>query len=247
MIRWRRSVWMAYIAVLHVAFFLACWKTDILPRCGRRLGLLPPLPPVATAQLHYQHMLQFHDWMDGSVPPGSVMFLGDSLIQSLCVAAVAPDGVNYGIGGDTTGGLLYRMGHYHSLSRCRAAVIQVGVNDLSSFSNTDILRDYTHLLDAVSQPVIVCGLLPVNERDHEALTGYNIRIRALNRDLEQLCQRQSNRIFLDSGPHLADESGQLAASNHVGDGVHLSSTGYGIWISDLRHALEALLSQRVVE
>lgn len=30
MLRWRRSVWMGNIVVLHVAFFVACWRTDIV-------------------------------------------------------------------------------------------------------------------------------------------------------------------------------------------------------------------------
>lgn len=245
--RWRHGVWMAYIVALHAALFLACWKSDIVPRAGRRLGLLPPLPPAATTQSHYQRMLQFHDWIDGSVPQDSVLFLGDSMIQGLCVSAVTSDGVNYGIGGDTVGGLLHRLDHYRSLSRCRAVVLQIGVNDLSAFTNSEIVRDYTRLLDVLSLPVIVCGVLTVDERDRPPFADYNVRIRELNRDLEQLCHAHPQRLFVDSTSHLTDEAGQLTAANHVGDGVHLSPAGYQIWIGDLRDALESIAHDRAAK
>ncbi len=246
MIRWRRRLWWGYLAVLHAALLLMCWKTDILPRCGRRLGLLPPLPPAATAQDHYQRMVKFYDWMDGSVPQSSVLFLGDSLVQGLCVSAVTPDGVNYGIGGDTVGGLLHRLGHYRSLSRCRAVVLQVGVNDFSASSNAEIVRDYTRLLEAISLPVVVCGVLPVDERDRPLFAGYNTRIRELNHVLQQLCQTNRQRVFIDTTSRLTNETGQLASPYHVGDGIHLSPDGYQVWIYDLRQALEPM-PHRVTE
>src|SRR5262245_21550491 len=109
----KQPLWWSYLVLLHVVVLFACWKTDLLPRFGRRMGMLPPLPPAPAQRPVYQQIQAFQIKVDGNVPDGSVLFFGDSLVQGLCVVAVTPNAVNFGIGGDTTAGLLDRLPHYH--------------------------------------------------------------------------------------------------------------------------------------
>ncbi len=60
-------------------------------------------------------------------PDKSVVFVGDSLTQSLYVDAVARPSVNYGIGGDTTVGVLGRLPEYRSILCASAVVMAIGV------------------------------------------------------------------------------------------------------------------------
>jgi len=78
---------------------------------------------------HYHQMVTFHSHMDGNVPDDSVIFIGDSLTQGLCVSAVACPSVNYGIGNDTTLGVLQRISQYESIQRAKVVVIAIGIND----------------------------------------------------------------------------------------------------------------------
>lgn len=236
--QWKRRIWWGYLAFLHAIVLMACWKTDLLPRFGRRMGMLPPLPPTPAQHSFYQRMRSYHAAMDAHVPDGSVLFLGDSHVQGLCVTALTSNAVNFGIAGDTTAGLLDRLPHYPSLSRCRMVVLAIGVNDFDSFTNAEVLKNYRRLLEMVPVPIIVSAILPIDEREHPPLTGYNARIRDFNRDLAELCRERPQCKLINAGAQLMDAEGQLAPANHVGDGVHLSPAGYAIWIAALRTAFE---------
>jgi len=84
---------------------------------------------VAEQSYLYDALLPYHKRMDGSVPNKSVVFIGDSMVQALVTSAIANHTVNYGIGGDTIGGLTNRIPLYESMDSARAIVISVGVND----------------------------------------------------------------------------------------------------------------------
>src|ERR1700743_2784823 len=104
---------------------LGLLRPDWLRRLAKKLGLGNPYQ-----RWFYHQNVAFHRRVDVCVPDRAVLFLGDSFIQGLCVAEAADHGINYGIGGDTTEGLLSRLSVYASLARARAAVIAIGDNDL---------------------------------------------------------------------------------------------------------------------
>jgi len=179
--------------------------------------------------------------MDGNVPDGSVLFIGDSLVQGLCTDAVACPSVNYGIGQDTTIGVLTRLPQYRSLLRASALVLEIGANDMSRRDNQQIIENYRQILDAVprSTPVVCSAVLPVNERllsppDESAIA----RIRDFNALLEALCSADLRCVFVDPANRLVDADGNLAAALQDGDGVHPNSDGNRIWIDELRAALQ---------
>ncbi|MEN6429162.1 MAG: GDSL-type esterase/lipase family protein [Phycisphaerales bacterium] len=190
---------------------------------------------------HFRRMLRYHLRMDGNVPDGSVLFIGDSLVQGLCTDAVACPSVNYGIGQDTTVGVLTRLPQYRSLLRASALVLEIGANDMSRRDNQQIIENYRQILDAVprSVPVVCSAVLPVNERllsppDESA----NARIRDFNVLLETLCSADSRCVFVNPANRLVDADGNLAAALQDGDGVHPNSDGNRIWIDELRAALQ---------
>ena len=229
----------AYMILLHILVAAVLANTDFLQRTGSKIGLWTPSAEEPELSAHYHRMMQYHRHIDGSVLDGSVLFVGDSITQGLCVSAVADRAVNFGIGSDTTVGVLDRLPQYASLPRARSVVIAVGVNDLARRQNADILGNFTRILSSIPEHVrlIVSAVLPVDERADTGHRGYNSRIHELNAAVQKRCLSRINCSFFDSGNSLMDASGNLDGDYHVGDGVHLNPGGYAIWIDDLKKAM----------
>lgn len=194
---------------------------------------------------HYHRMLRYHLRMDGNVPDGAVVFVGDSLTQGLCADAVACPSVNYGIGSDTTVGVLERLPKYRCVSRASAVVLAIGSNDLDRRGDAEIIENFRRILAAVPQalPVVCSAVLPVNEPLLPASDrGANARISGLNAGLKALCEGDARCVFMDAGPRLVDSEGNLSTTLQDGDGVHLNCEGNRIWIEELRAAVRTARS-----
>jgi lysophospholipase L1-like esterase len=223
----------AYALVLHIAIVALVVRPDLVDRIGHRLGVPPPeLTP------HYHAMVAYHRRMDGSVPAGATVFIGDSLTQSLATSAVAEPSVNYGIGSDTTAGVLARLPHYASMNRAKAVVIAIGINDLRRRGDAELLANHRRIAAAVpaSTKLVLGALLPVDEA-HSRIGATNTRIAQINAALKALAAERPNTVFVDAGERLKDAAGQLAREFHTGDGVHLSTEGYARWIAALKPAI----------
>jgi lysophospholipase L1-like esterase len=231
----KKKMAIAYVACIHLLLAVVLVESDFLSRAKKAFGPATGGQPEITE--HFHRMLLYHSRMDGNVPDGAVVFIGDSLTQGLCVSAVIPLAVNYGIGSDTTAGVLERLATYRSVRRASAVVVAVGVNDMKFRSNEGILRNYAAIAARIPEnvPVVFSALLPLNETKRGKLkSGYPDRIRALNAGLEAFCNRSKRLFFLDVGPVLADGAGDLASEFDDGDGVHLNAKGNAIWIAGLR-------------
>ena len=233
----RRSVLIAYLVLIHGLLVLVLMKSDFLQKAGRKLGVTPQKQEIAE---HYKGMLSFHVRMDGNVPYQAVVFIGDSSIQGLYADAVACPSVSYGIGSDTTVGVLRRLPHYRSLTHASAVVLAIGGNDMKYRDNQAIVQNYRRILQAIPQgvPVVCSAVLPVNETMMTPGGFSNARIRSLNAALQSLCTSDPRCIFLDVGSKLVDSAGNLSASFQDGDGLHLNSAGNQIWIDELRDAVK---------
>ena len=202
----------------------------------------PPDPVRPEITDHYRTMVRYHQRVDGNVPDLAVVFIGDSLAQGLCTEAVACPSVNYGIGSDTTVGVLGRLPYYqHSLKRASAVVLAIGVNDLMFRDNAAIVTHYGRILRELPAGVrVVCSaLLPIHEgiyRPNQAVT--NARIRELNSALKALCADDHRCVFVDPRSGLTDPEGQLRMELQDGDGIHLNAAGNQVWIESLRAGLQ---------
>lgn len=187
---------------------------------------------------HYNQMVLFHNRVDKNVPQGVVAFVGDSITQGLAVSAVAPLAVNFGIGGDTTEGVLRRIDSLDSLKRSSIVVLAIGVNDLKHRSDAEIVSSYNKILHAMHNypSVLVSAILPVDEKVFQS-QGYNTRIAVLNKQILNACFDYENCSFLDVGDKLLNGAGQLDSNYHIGDGLHLNPEGYDVWIEGLKSAL----------
>lgn len=218
---------------IGIGFALA--RPDLLRRIERKLGR------DSRQSWFYNQNVAFHRRIDACVSDGAVLFIGDSFIQGLCVTEVTKDGINYGIGGDTTEGVLGRLPFYASLMRARAVVFTVGDNDLHrGRTEADVAANYRKIVAQVppSLPIFFCALTPyVDAPEHAEI---NRGIASLNQTLKELCASDSRCYLVTLDPALGDGRGGLRSEFADDDGVHLNGKGYRLWIEKLREALAAL-------
>lgn len=198
------------------------------------------------------------DRVDMNAPTGCVVFIGDSHIAGLYTDNIAIPSVNLGIGGDTTLGVLERIGHYQCIKTAKAVVIEVGVNDLQWRSEDQITTNlFSGVCYAVRRanptvPVFVCGVPPVCEERLKWQPVSNQRIDMLNSDYQLVCDRvgrELNLHFVDmmlgalghwnANPDLLWQEHDLPSLCDAGDGIHLNRAGYQVLEQLIREALIA--------
>lgn len=187
----------------------------------------------------HKRIVRYHKRISGNVPAGAVQYIGDSFVQGFTVSAVAAPAVNYGIGGDTTVGMLARIPQYGSLETARAIVLLGGFNDLWHRDEADIAKNFEKMLALIpaSRPVIIVGVFPTDPRVVAAFDGMNARIKSLNKGLAQVCADDARCRFVDIGGELVDAEGMLNPELHDGDGLHLNAAGNAVLIRALKDAL----------
>jgi lysophospholipase L1-like esterase len=235
----KSGIYRLYFLAIHIALALVLLKSDFLEKVDRKYDFGFTQNEITD---HYHRMLTYHSRMDSNVPEGSVIFIGDSLTQGLPVSAVAVPSVNYGIGSDTTLGVLKRIPEYLSINESAAVVVAAGINDMRRRSNEEIISNMGEISEAVpdSIPLIFSAVLPIDEQQKgPEREGWNQRIDSLNEQLSVFVEDEDNRYFVDAGDDLIDSERNLADQFHIGDGVHLSSEGNSIWIEHLKDTLRS--------
>ena len=230
----KKLSWYSYIVCVHIVIAVALAKTDFVDKVSEKFGILEP--PELTR--YYYRITAHHQRRDGSVPEGATIFIGDSITQGLATSAVSELSVNYGIGEDTTVGVIHRLPFYESIKSAKAIVIAIGLNDLLRRDNKRIVENYRSLIRLIPQDkkIVFSAVLPVDE-SVDAMEFSNKKIVELNQQLKLVAQSNKNTVFFDAGNLLMNESGNLDRNFHSGDGVHLSDEGYKIWVNQLRAAL----------
>jgi len=187
---------------------------------------------------HYYNMVMFHVQIEQTLPFSSVLFIGDSITQGLAVSAVVKNAVNYGIGNDTTFGVIKRLSIYKSIPHSKGIVLAIGHNDLRIRSVSRTIDNFKLILDSlpIDKNVILSAVLPIDETATDS--GINNRqIIELNKKIEELSRAYVNVKFLNISEHISLR-GNLLRQYHVGDGVHLSKLGYTTWIAELKKVIK---------
>ncbi len=237
----QNKVLIIYLVILQLS--IACFL--IYPESSHRLlvkfGLLSQDPDSTS---HYKEMLRFHLQMDENVPDEAILFIGDSITQSLVTSAVTPKSVNFGIGSDTTVGVLNRIALYRSVQSSAAIVLAIGVNDLKLRKNKQIIHNYKKIISLLptDTPLLFSAIFPINENVRNDV--WNNRIHALNKIMEAHCVSRVNCYFLNTGKKFLNEDSSIKQEYVMQDGIHLSNKGYDMWILDLKDTLSYILNIR---
>ncbi len=221
-----------YLFLVHVFIGTIVVKTDIISRIQKKLGYENTSPELTS---HYHTMVDFHKRVDKNIPNKSTIFIGDSLIQGLAVTAISPKSINFGIGQDTTVGVLKRIPFYNSIAQAKMVVIAIGVNDLKKRNNNEIVKNYLKIINLIPNniPVLFSAVLPIGESANNRI-GHNDRIRELNNNLSNICESRQKLHFLNISPLIINANGNLSKNYHIGDGIHLNRSGNEVWIAELK-------------
>ncbi|WP_017652724.1 SGNH/GDSL hydrolase family protein [Fortiea contorta] len=149
--------------------------------------------------------------------------------------------LNQGISGDTSGGILKRLGAF-SHTRPDVIYIMAGVNDLrKGLGDNIILYNHRQIIHSLRKThpkaeIVVQSILPTRLEKIP-----NQRIRYLNAQLAQIA-KQEKANYLDIYNWFTDFEGNLRFDLTT-DGIHLSAEGYDVWRSVIQQ-VEFKLSQR---
>lgn len=225
-----------YISLLHILFIAVIYMSftnQLSPMLSKFLNKDEIVNP------YYEDLVGFHSYKDGNLLDGVTIFVGDSITQGLAVSAVASPSVNYGIGADTTLGVLKRLPKYKSLYRAKLIVLAIGINDLKYWPKEETLKNFKLIIDQLPTqvPVLISAILPIDENSkNEGVVGSNAQIIDLNAHLKNISQSSDRLFYSDVGAALIDASGNLSGDYHI-DGIHLNKAGYNIWIQELRKSI----------
>lgn len=165
-----------------------------------------------------------------------IAFVGDSLTERGEWSEFYPENkvINRGITGDSTKGLLNRLGEL-SKGNPQKIFLMIGINDVYEKWDSKItISNYEKILDKLQKQnptsqVYVQSMLPVNN-DILGSTVDNKNVEKINRKVEKLATDR-NMTFVDLVPSFS-KNGQLNKAYTI-DGLHLNGEGYKAWQKEI--------------
>jgi lysophospholipase L1-like esterase len=149
---------------------------------------------------------------------------------------------NFGIAGDTTQGVLWRMqnGELDGF-KTKAIVLMLGTNNLKRNDTADIAAGDAAIIAEFRkrQPQAKVLLLGVFPRGSAPDNEYRAMIKELNSHLAKLADNKSV-FYLDIGDKFLTPDGTLT-TEIMADGLHPTLKGYGIWAAATIDRVKALM------
>ena len=180
-----------------------------------------------------------------------LLFLGDSITDRwprvgesswLKLASYKPS--NFGIEGDCTEHLLWRLEHgeLDAISP-KVVVVLIGSNNVFYFADEEpqwTARGIAKIVTAIQKRspasmVLLFGILPRDEKDSRVRQTITV----VNREIQRLDDGAHVR-FADIGAQFLDGDGNIPA-DIMPDKVHLSAKGYAIWYRSLASILPEMM------
>ena len=179
-----------------------------------------------------------------------VLFLGDSITQGWNNNASWKKhfeplkAANFGIGGDQTGHVLWRITEGKELEGIspKVAVLMIGTNNTGRDSAEQIAEGITLIVKTLHQKtphtkVLLLGVFP---RDAKAGTKNRMKIAEINKTIAKLDDNGKTVKYLDIGEKFLEKDGTLT-KEIMNDYLHLTAKGYEIWAEAIAPTVEALL------
>ena len=185
----------------------------------------------------------------------AVLFVGDSITEGWewndgehWKKHFAPLGAaNFGIGGDTTHNVLWRLDHGAvGVLQPKVVVLLIGTNNLGRDNATaaDTARGVEAVVKRLrtafpAATVIVHGVFPCDASPQAEVRG---RVAAVNERLRALDGRDGKVRFRDIGGGFLAADGSISPAV-MPDGLHLSPEGYRRWAAELAPLVGGLLGR----
>jgi len=242
-------------APLHAADKLAA-KPEALP-----LKLPAQAPDVAAPKYDpktgrgSESLMKLHESFVKTALEGKarLVFLGDSITRGwdgngkeVWLKAFGQyQPANFGIGGDRTQHVLWRITHGELDGiRPQAVVIMIGTNNSATDSAEGIARGITRIVETVrtKQPqakILLLGIFPRGNRTDGALNAHHEKLKQVNALVARLDDGQ-HVFFLDIGRQFVPGDGPIDKTIMY-DALHLTPKGYQIWADAIAPKLASLM------
>ncbi|MGV3723488.1 MAG: GDSL-type esterase/lipase family protein [Actinomycetota bacterium] len=181
-----------------------------------------------------------------------VLFIGDSITQGWNGARPVwdehfgkYDPANFGIGGDRTQHVLWRIenGELDGIAP-KVVVLMIGTNN-SGYPAEEILKGDRKIVEQIhaklpKTKLLLLGIFP-RGADAKAANVIAVRekLKSVNAGLAKLDDGKKTR-YLDIGAKFMDAEGNLPA-DIMPDALHLSAKGYGIWADSIQPLLDEMM------
>jgi beta-glucosidase len=213
-----------------------------------RVKEYPWMSTAAWKKLHESHVKRAKE---GKV---DVLFLGDSITQGWNGASEVwkenfgdKNAANFGIGGDTTQNVLWRITTGGSLEGItpKVVVLMIGTNNfgLRRDKPENVAKGVEAIVKAIREKtpktkILLLGIFP---RDAKPDTDFRKRIISTNEALARLAE-DKNVKFLDIGTNFLDKDKNVP-KDLMPDYLHLSKKGYEVWAKAIKDDLATLLKE----
>jgi lysophospholipase L1-like esterase len=191
-----------------------------------------------------------------------LLFLGDSITQGWEGNGKTEwqkhfeplKAANFGIGGDRTEHLLWRITEGKELEGIdpKVAVIMIGTNNSGSNSAEEIAAGVTAIVKTLREKepqmkLLLLGIFPrsgkpgkmLKDANSVAADELNTKIPAINKMIAGLADNKTVH-YMDIGAKFLNENGALS-KEIMPDFLHLSPKGYTIWAEAIKPKIEELL------
>lgn len=249
----------ALIAAGHVGLVMPCLADDAQPTT-------PPAPtaPAKPAPEPADVAAPKHD-KDGQIQPGfekmhesflkrgkegkiGVLFLGDSITAGWGSAKVSwqdhygkYDPANFGIGGDRTQHVLWRIenGELDGITP-KVVVLMIGTNNIG-YPAAEIEKGDEKIVSEIHQklPDTKLLLLGIFPRGAKTTDGARDKIKEVNTELAKLDDGNKTR-YLDIGAKFLDANGDIQPEI-MKDFLHPTPAGYQIWADAMQPLLDEMM------
>jgi len=149
---------------------------------------------------------------------------------------------NFGIGGDTTQGVLWRMqnGELDGY-KAKLIVMMLGTNNINRNPNDEIVDGDRLIIEEYRkrQPQAKVLLLGIFPRAQQASDPYRASIKDINGKLAKLADNK-NVFFMDIGEKFLTPDGTLT-QEIMPDGLHPNLRGYKIWAEAITARVKELM------
>ena len=180
-----------------------------------------------------------------------VVFFGDSITEGWANNAAWKKyfepikAVNFGIGGDTTQNVLYRItnGELDGITP-KVFVVMIGTNNFGLHNDkpADVAAGVKTIVDTLQKkvPAAKVLLLGVFPRGQKPNNDFRKRITALNEEISKL-QDGKKVVYLDIKDSFLGKDGSLP-KELMPDFLHLSEKGYFIWAEAIEPTVKKMLA-----
>ncbi|HJU25844.1 MAG TPA: SGNH/GDSL hydrolase family protein [Rhodanobacteraceae bacterium] len=175
------------------------------------------------------------------LPQHAVLFVGSSSIRMWTTLARDFPGVpviNRGFGGSMIADSTYYADRIIVPYHPRLIVMYAGDNDIAEgCTPRQVFDEFKNFVAAVRHSLPRVAIAYISIKPSIARASMWPRMRQANREIARWTRTQERVTFVDIAPKMLDVNGRPKAPLFREDGLHMSPTGYAIWIDALKPVL----------